>query len=169
MYTTIRYRCDPSILDHYEESYFGENAEREIFRRKKEQSYESWSESEELDKVIFHLKIFRIIGYSQNIIENCFAFHFHYEKIKCFTYELCWKSCILGLLLVPFVNLTVWYNSAIDLSLQAVAARQRSRYLRFARPPQEKQLIESRKKVMKEKKALTILLYVHSFDWIVFN
>lgn len=53
LYTTVRYRCDPSILDHYDESYFGENAEREIFRRKKEQSCESWSEAEELDKVIF--------------------------------------------------------------------------------------------------------------------
>jgi len=39
---------------------------------------------------------------------------------------------------------------------QGVAARQRSRYLRFARPPQEKQLIEARKKVMKEKKARTL-------------
>ncbi|XP_053373889.1 polycystic kidney disease 1 like 1-like isoform X2 [Mercenaria mercenaria] len=39
---------------------------------------------------------------------------------------------------------------------RGVAARQRSRYLRFARPPQEKQLIEARKRVLKEKKALTI-------------
>lgn len=45
--------------------------------------------------------------------------------------------------------------------LQGVAARQRSRYLRFARPPQEKQLIEARKKTMKEKKAMTILKYVN--------
>ena len=33
-----------------------------------------------------------------------------------------------------------------------IAARQRSRYLRFARPPQEKQLIAARKQTMKEKK-----------------
>lgn len=64
---------------------------------------------------------------------------------------------------------TLNYKSHINLLylLQAVAARQRSRYLRFARPPQEKQLIESRKKVMKEKKALTILLYDYIFDIII--
>ncbi|XP_061185531.1 polycystin-1-like protein 1 [Saccostrea echinata] len=90
LYTAVRYRCEPTTLDHYEESFFGETAEKEILRRKKEQSCENGSEAEELEK--------------------------------------------------------------------AVAARQRSRYLRFARPPQEKQLIEARKNVMKEKKSIAILL-----------
>ncbi|XP_048754124.2 polycystic kidney disease protein 1-like 1 isoform X3 [Ostrea edulis] len=94
LYTAARYRCDPGILDHYEEAYFGETAEREIIRQRKEQSGESVNEAEELEK--------------------------------------------------------------------AVAARQRSRYLRFARPPQEKQLIEARKKVLKEKKALSILIDIIS-------
>ena len=35
-------------------------------------------------------------------------------------------------------------------------ARQRSRYLRFARPPQEKQLIAARKRTIKEKKFLKL-------------
>ena len=43
------------------------------------------------------------------------------------------------------------------LSLQGVRARQRSRYLRFSRPPQEKVLQESRKKLMKEKNAANFL------------
>lgn len=38
-----------------------------------------------------------------------------------------------------------------------VKARQRSRYLRFSRPPQEKQLLDARKHVIKERKALNIL------------
>ena len=41
--------------------------------------------------------------------------------------------------------------------LQGVRARQRSRYLRFSRPPQEKFLQESRKKLMKEKNAANFL------------
>ncbi|KAK2159449.1 hypothetical protein LSH36_153g04090 [Paralvinella palmiformis] len=40
---------------------------------------------------------------------------------------------------------------------KGVAARQRSRYLRFTRPPQEKQLIEARMKGIKERKASAIL------------
>ena len=36
---------------------------------------------------------------------------------------------------------------------QGIAARQRYRYLRFARPPQEKQLIEARKETIKQQKA----------------
>ncbi|XP_052802584.1 uncharacterized protein LOC128232845 isoform X2 [Mya arenaria] len=43
-----------------------------------------------------------------------------------------------------------------DALERGVAARQRSRYLRFTRPPQEKQLIEARKRVMKEKRAVTM-------------
>ncbi|XP_055959145.1 polycystin-2-like [Patella vulgata] len=39
---------------------------------------------------------------------------------------------------------------------RGVAARQRSRYLRFARPPQEKTLIEARKKRIKEKLACSL-------------
>ncbi|XP_064648391.1 polycystin-1-like protein 1 isoform X2 [Lineus longissimus] len=54
----------------------------------------------------------------------------------------------------PFNRLD-YYEDCDDLE-KGIAARQRSRYLRFARPPQEKQLIESRKKTMKEKKAVTI-------------
>ncbi|KAL4222250.1 Polycystic kidney disease [Mactra antiquata] len=46
---------------------------------------------------------------------------------------------------------------------RGVAARQRSRYLRFARPPQEKQLIEARKRVLKEKRALTLLREMMTF------
>lgn len=51
------------------------------------------------------------------------------------------------------------FNKCLNLNfaIQGVAARQRSRYLRFARPPQEKQLIEARKKIMKEKKAMSLL------------
>ena len=37
---------------------------------------------------------------------------------------------------------------------QGVAARQRSRYLRFARPPQEKELIRSRNKTIKGEESL---------------
>ncbi|XP_052094392.1 polycystic kidney disease protein 1-like 1 isoform X3 [Mytilus californianus] len=87
IYTAIRYKNDPSILDHYEDGEFGEKAKLEILRRKKEQV--QYTEQEELER--------------------------------------------------------------------GVAARQRSRYLRFARPPQEKQLIEARKKIMKEKKAMSLL------------
>lgn len=39
---------------------------------------------------------------------------------------------------------------------RGIAARQRSRYLRFARPPQEKQLIAARTKTMKEKKFIRL-------------
>jgi hypothetical protein len=39
---------------------------------------------------------------------------------------------------------------------EGIAARQRSRYLRFARPPQEKHLIEARKKTILEKKVTSI-------------
>lgn len=53
LYTAARYRCDPGILDHYEEAYFGETAEREIIRQRKEQSGESVNEAEELEKVIY--------------------------------------------------------------------------------------------------------------------
>ena len=69
-------------------------------------------------------------------------------------------------------------------------ARQRSRYLRFARPPQEKQLIAARKRTIKEKKflklsaevgvvALLLLLlctivfrkfvWCHPFIWLQFD
>ncbi|KAK7500822.1 hypothetical protein BaRGS_00008066 [Batillaria attramentaria] len=46
---------------------------------------------------------------------------------------------------------------------RGVRARQRSRYLRFARPPQEKSLQESRKKLMKEKNAANFLREVTVF------
>ena len=39
-----------------------------------------------------------------------------------------------------------------DEITRGTRARQRSRYLRFARPPQERQLIAARKRTMKEKK-----------------
>ncbi|CAH1789073.1 unnamed protein product [Owenia fusiformis] len=48
-------------------------------------------------------------------------------------------------------------NYEEDELARGIAARQRSRYLRFARPPQEKQLIEARKKTLKEKKAYSII------------
>lgn len=41
-----------------------------------------------------------------------------------------------------------------------IAARQRSRYLRFARPPQEKQLIAARKQTMKERKLVRLFTEV---------
>ncbi|XP_052246841.1 polycystic kidney disease 1 like 1-like [Dreissena polymorpha] len=50
-----------------------------------------------------------------------------------------------------------------DALERGVAARQRSRYLRFARPPQEKQLIEARKRVMKEKRAIIMFREVVVF------
>ena len=50
--------------------------------------------------------------------------------------------------------------------LQGIAARQRSRYLRFARPPQEKQLIESRKKTIREKKATA--MFWNTIVYVVF-
>ncbi|XP_074659507.1 polycystin-1-like protein 1 [Tubulanus polymorphus] len=39
---------------------------------------------------------------------------------------------------------------------RGIAARQRSRYLRFARPPEEKHLTDSRKKILKQKRALNM-------------
>ncbi|XP_014672942.1 PREDICTED: polycystic kidney disease protein 1-like 1 [Priapulus caudatus] len=41
--------------------------------------------------------------------------------------------------------------------LQGIAARQRSRYLRFARPPPERQLLEAREQTMKEKQTFRIV------------
>ncbi|XP_021343133.1 uncharacterized protein LOC110443309 isoform X2 [Mizuhopecten yessoensis] len=89
VYTAIKYRNNPSILDHCEDGYFGEQAKLEILRRKKEKAKEILDENKEIER--------------------------------------------------------------------GVAARQRSRYLRFARPPQEKQLIEARKKILKEKKAMSLV------------
>ncbi|XP_060086124.1 polycystin-1-like protein 1 [Ylistrum balloti] len=89
VYTAIKYRNNPSILDHYEDGAFGEQAKLEILRRKKEKAKETVDEHKEIER--------------------------------------------------------------------GVAARQRSRYLRFARPPQEKQLIEARKKILKEKKAMSLI------------
>ncbi|KAL3831269.1 hypothetical protein ACJMK2_023042, partial [Sinanodonta woodiana] len=40
---------------------------------------------------------------------------------------------------------------------RGVAARQRSRYLRFARPPSEKRLLDARKKILKENRAISLL------------
>jgi len=45
------------------------------------------------------------------------------------------------------------------MSWQSLAARQRSRYLRFARPPQEQRLIESRTQTMKEANASALVRY----------
>ncbi|XP_033762676.1 polycystic kidney disease protein 1-like 1 [Pecten maximus] len=89
VYTAIKYRNNPSILDHYEDGAFGEQAKLEILRRKKEKAKETLDEHKEIER--------------------------------------------------------------------GVAARQRSRYLRFARPPQEKQLIEARKKILQEKKAMSLI------------
>jgi len=47
--------------------------------------------------------------------------------------------------------------------LQGIAARQRSRYLRFARPPQEQRLIEARNQTMKEANALALVKYAQVF------
>jgi hypothetical protein len=49
IYTAIRYKNDPSILDHYEDGEFGEKAKLEILRRKKEQI--QYTEQEELERV----------------------------------------------------------------------------------------------------------------------
>ena len=49
IYTAIRYKNDPSILDHYEDGEFGEKAKLEILRRKKEQV--QYTEQEELERV----------------------------------------------------------------------------------------------------------------------
>ena len=51
------------------------------------------------------------------------------------------------------------FTSSI-ICTQGVRARQRSRYLRFSRPPQDKILQESRKKLMKEKNAANFLRWV---------
>ncbi|KAL8570217.1 hypothetical protein ACOMHN_029917 [Nucella lapillus] len=51
-------------------------------------------------------------------------------------------------------------NSELE---RGVRARQRSRYLRFSRPPQDKVLQESRKKLMKEKNAASFLREVVVF------
>ena len=93
LYTTVRYQCDPSILDHHEESYFGENAEREIFRRKKEQSYESWSEAEELDKVKTLLRLY-------NHLPNKFKGYFLFlgESFKLFSKQKILKRRFIVLL-----------------------------------------------------------------------
>ena len=40
---------------------------------------------------------------------------------------------------------------------QGIAARQRSRYLRFARPPQAKELQKAKERMLKEKNMYTIL------------
>ena len=44
-----------------------------------------------------------------------------------------------------------------ELWTQNLAARQRSRYLRFARPPQEQRLIEARTQTMKEANASALV------------
>jgi len=51
---------------------------------------------------------------------------------------------------VMTVTLMVWW-------WQSLAARQRSRYLRFARPPQERRLIESRTQTMKQANASALV------------
>lgn len=51
---------------------------------------------------------------------------------------------------------------------RGIAARQRSRYLRFARPPQEKQLIAARKRTMKEKKFLRLITEIAVLALLVF-
>jgi hypothetical protein len=43
------------------------------------------------------------------------------------------------------------YTSEEELA-KGIAARQRSRYLRFARPPAERELIRAREKTMREKR-----------------
>lgn len=53
---------------------------------------------------------------------------------------------------IRFTNL-----SDEDEITRGTRARQRSRYLRFARPPQEKQLIAARKRTMKEKKLMRLV------------
>ncbi|KAJ8314240.1 hypothetical protein KUTeg_008801 [Tegillarca granosa] len=50
VYTAIKYRNDPSIIDHYEDGYFGEKAKLEIRRQKKEKSKETCDENEELER-----------------------------------------------------------------------------------------------------------------------
>ncbi|XP_077978738.1 polycystin-1-like protein 1 [Glandiceps talaboti] len=49
-----------------------------------------------------------------------------------------------------------YYADTDDLA-KGIAARQRSRYLRFARPPQEKELKQAKEKMLKEKKMYSIL------------
>lgn len=56
---------------------------------------------------------------------------------------------------IKFTNL-----SDEDEISRGTKARQRSRYLRWARPPQEKQLIAARKRTMKEKKLMRLLVEV---------
>ncbi|XP_070567047.1 polycystin-1-related protein-like [Ptychodera flava] len=48
------------------------------------------------------------------------------------------------------------YGDADDLA-KGIAARQRSRYLRFARPPQEKELRKAKERMLKEKRLYSIL------------
>ena len=51
------------------------------------------------------------------------------------------------------------YTSEEELS-RGIAARQRSRHLRFARPPAERQLIRAREKTMKEKTVAAFILKI---------
>ncbi|XP_067649227.1 polycystin-1-like protein 1 isoform X2 [Haliotis asinina] len=85
VYTAMKYRQDPCVLDHYDDGFYGINNELARRRKQREVECEEWEELE-----------------------------------------------------------------------RGVAARQRCRYLRFARPPQEKTLIEARKKIIREKKTLCL-------------
>ena len=66
---------------------------------------------------------------------------------------------IISYLLTKYINLP---------SPQGVAARSRSRYLRFAGPPQENQLKSSRKTLVKEKRALALLRLVFLLYRVIF-
>lgn len=57
------------------------------------------------------------------------------------------------------------HKQEFDLA-QAMMLRQRSRYLRFARPPQEKQLMDSRAQLVRRSRALLILRFEL---WTVLN
>ncbi|XP_071112058.1 polycystin-1-like protein 1 isoform X2 [Haliotis cracherodii] len=83
VYTAMKHRQDPCVLDHYDDGFYGMDNELARRRKQREVECEEWEELE-----------------------------------------------------------------------RGVAARQRCRYLRFARPPQEKTLIEARKKIIREKKTL---------------
>ena len=66
------------------------------------------------------------------------------------------------------VNLLAIHNYRVMFMLQGIAERQRSRYLRFARPPQEKHLIEARKTTLKQKKTGAVFSETLSFSILLF-